>query len=442
MNKTKSVIALIALVVLIVFLAVFTFMPTKLNVGNYDYCSPINQFITSMDLAKANVITFEIEGTSSQEQLEETISILQNRLKLIDERLGVASIAESVVSVGQNSLSIQIPEDERITQTTIFSILGAQGELVISLNEKGTSPMIPYDNEGNELSWAECIESCVAIYDSTATSNPYGISLTVNEYGMEALKEGTADVSSDSTIYFILDGDIIGQPTISSQITTATSQITGYSSVETAQTLAIQFVSGQYPLTVTATSDYYETEVALGEDALKAVYMAVVAVVVLLIVFFIIKNGAVGFATALSFLSYLVVLAFAYAYLPLGQTLPLLAVVGFLFGFLLFAITNSVYAYIVRRQFSSSDKKSFQTAMMESFKTVAKIVIDVCILVFILAVIIALIAVGSLKEMAIAIAVGCVLCVLFTLFITKGFIKLVFNVVGDKNKIKLSEEVA
>lgn len=441
MNKTKSVITLTVFVLLIVFLAVFTFMPVKLPIGNYDYCSPINQIIYSMDLAEGHQISFKIDGATDENKLNETIAVLQNRLDLIEERLGVEGISDSIISINDSILNIQLPSDEQITPTTIFDILGGQGELVISLNEDGSDPFVPYDEEGNELSWAECIESCQAIYDSTATSNPYGINLTVNEYGLEALKEGTADVTESSTIYFILDGTIIGQPSISSQITTESSQITGYSSVQAAQTLAIQFVSGEYPLTITNTSDYTVVDSMLSKDALKLLYIAVMAVILLVVVFFIIKNGVMGWALSLSFLAYLILSVFAFAYLPLGQTAPLMAIVGFIFSLILYALLNGLYAYIVRRQFSSSDKKSFQTAMMESFKTLVKLVIDVCLVVFIVSVVITLIAIGTLKYMALTIAICDVVCILFTLLVTRGFIKLFGNLVSNSNKIKLSAEV-
>lgn len=441
MNKTKSVITMIVFVLLIVFLATFTFMPIKLQLGNYDYCSPINQIMYSIDLAEGNYVSFKINGVSNSDKLEKTISVMQNRLKLIEERLGVEGISDSVISINNDILNVQLANDDQITPSTIFAILGAQGELVISLAEDGSDPFIPYDEEGNELSWAECIESCIAIHDGTNNSNPYGISLEVNEYGLEALKAGTADVSSDSTIYFILDGNIIGQPSISAQITTATSQITGYAKPEIAQTLAIQFVGGEYPLTVVNTSDYYTVDPVLGADAIKAVYIAVIAIILVAIVLFVIKNGAVGWATTLSFLAYLVLSAFAFVYLPFGQTAPLMAIIGFVVSFGIFVFLNGMYAYIVRRQFSSSDKKSFQTATAEAFKTVVKVVIDVCVLVFIIAVAVAAISVGTLANMALAVAICDVVCILFTILVTKGFIKLIGNLVENKNKLKLSAEV-
>ena len=441
MNKTKSVITMIILALLIVCLTALTFMPVKIQLGNYDYCSPVNQLLYSMDLVEGNYVSFKVDGANDSDKLQETISILQNRLKLIQERLGVEGISDSVVSVNNDILNIQLPQDDQITYSTLFAIIGAQGELVISLSEDGSNPFIPYDEEGNELTWAQCIKSCVAIVDSTATSNPYGISLEVNEYGLEALKEGTKDVSSQSNIYFILDGQIIGQPTISSQITMATSQITGYPSVQSAQTLAIQFVSGQYPLNITNTNNYFTTDSVLGAQALKALFIAVMAIVLFTIIFFVVKNGAIGWATTLALMVYMVLAAFAIVYLPFGQTVPLMAIVGFVVGLVVFALINFFYAYVVRRQFSSSDKKSYQTAMDEAFKYVLKLVIDVCVVIFIVSVIVAIIAVGALRNMALMVAICDVICVLVTLLITKGFIKLVGNMTENKNKFKLSEEV-
>ena len=76
MNKTKSVVMLIIITVLILFLAVFSFWPTKIKMGVRDYSSPVNQFALSIDLADSNNVTFKIAEDATQEDLEATVAVL------------------------------------------------------------------------------------------------------------------------------------------------------------------------------------------------------------------------------------------------------------------------------------------------------------------------------------------------------------------------------
>ncbi len=440
MNKTKSIVLLSISVVLIIFLAVFCFMPAKLAIGNYDYYSPVNQLVHSLDLANGNYITFDIENADT-DKLDETISVLQNRMKLIEERLGVQGISQAILSTTNNTLSVQIPDDEEIDIGSMFNILGSQGDLVISLKEDGSEPFIPYDDEGNKLSWADCIEKCIAIYDNTASKNPYGISLTVNEYGLNALKEGTAGVKEDSTLYFIMDGEVIGKPSLKSQITNKTNQITGYNTVAMAQTLAIKFISGMYPLDITNTMDYQTVNPTLGENSLLALGIALLAVVVVSVVVFIVKYGLMGVAYALSLGLFLILLVLSYAYLPLNQYFSLSAAVGVLFGICVFIAYNLLFTKLLKRQYNSSDKKTFSTAFAEAYSYLLKIVLDSGVCLLLAAILFWIISTGIVSTFAMAIVFSTILSIVCVLLFTRGYIKSLRKITQDDKKFKLTAEV-
>lgn len=440
MNKNKSIVLLSISVVLIIFIAVFSFMPVKLAMGNYDYHSPVNQLVHSLDFANGNYITFDIEN-ADEDKKDETISVLQNRMKLIEERLGVQGISQAILSTTTNTLSVQIPDDEEIDMGTMFNILGSQGDLVISLNEDGSEPFIPYDDEGNELSWAECIEKCIAIYDNTASKNPFGISFTVNEFGLNALKEGTAGVTSESTLHFIMDGDVIGKPNLQNQITNRTNQITGYDSVKMAQTLAIKFISGMYPLQITNTMDYQTVNPTLGENALLAIGIALLVVLVASIVVFIVKHGLLGVASSLSLMIFIILLVLSYAYLPLNQYFSLSAAVGVLFGICVFVAYNLVFCRLIKRQYNLSDKKTFDTAFSEAYSQLLKVVIDSGVCILLAAIAFWIISVGVVSTIAMAVVFSIVLSAICVLLFTRGYIKRLRKITQDDKKFKLSAEV-
>lgn len=442
MNKTKSVVMLIIITVLILFLAVFSFWPTKIKMGVRDYSSPVNQFALSIDLADSNNVTFKIAEDATQEDLEATVAVLENRLKLIQDKLNVSGVEAADISIGNGVMTVRLPKDPNVSVGTILALLGTQGKLSITYGSDADSAtaITPVDVETKEeLKWADCIKSSNGIYDSS--TGYYGVSIEFDDNGLQALKSATSSVSSETYIYFMLDGNQITAVSISSQVTEPTFQFTGssLSSATAANTIAAELLLGEYPIEVTSTNSYTTSESVFGSDVTTVIYVAVLAVILLAVVFSIAKNGLIGLATTLSFLAYLVIYAFLFAFLPLGQVVSIATIVAFMFGFAMFIFVNGVYAYVLRCQYSSSDKKSFDTAAAEAFSFCWKLFVDVCVVVFLAGVVVSLIAIGSVQAMGIAVSVGAIICLVCSVLFTRWFVKLMFNATDNKNKFKIKE---
>ena len=120
MNKTKSVVMLIIITVLILFLAVFSFWPTKIKMGVRDYSSPVNQFALSIDLADSNNVTFKIAEDATREDLEATVAVLENRLKLIQDKLNVSGVEAADISIGNGVMTVRLPKDPNVSVGTIL----------------------------------------------------------------------------------------------------------------------------------------------------------------------------------------------------------------------------------------------------------------------------------------------------------------------------------
>ena len=139
MNKTKSVVMLIIITVLILFLAVFSFWPTKIKMGVRDYSSPVNQFALSIDLADSNNVTFKIAEDATQEDLEATVAVLENRLKLIQDKLNVSGVEAADISIGNGVMTVRLPKDPNVSVGTILALLGTQGKLSITYGSDADS---------------------------------------------------------------------------------------------------------------------------------------------------------------------------------------------------------------------------------------------------------------------------------------------------------------
>lgn len=438
MNKRKSITLLVISIVLILLLGVMTFCPVVVPLGNVDYHSPVTLIEYGLDLKGGSFVTFEVnknELSDSEyaEGFDEVIATLEDRMSLIESRMGIQGFTEALVasSPAEGLVSVEVPATESaLSISDVFGILGSKGELVISLNEDGSEPFIPKNAQGDELTWNECIVRADAIYDSSTSS--YGIYVEFDDFGLEALKEGTSAITSSTPIYFILDGETISNPNVSSQITSNYSQITGLSTPVAAQTMAIQFMSGSYPLDVVNTMDFNDVGAELGNDTANMLLLVYAVMSVIIIVAFIAVYRLMGVAFTLSFLFYLILLAFAIAFIPLAQFMSLAGFVGLFFGLAMFAAFNAVLLGNINSEFKKG--KSFELSFDDGFKKSVWTILNGAIVVLLGLILIWIIGTGSIEIFAMGATFSLVLGVIATFLFTRGYVKVLRGVSPDNDK--------
>ena len=438
MNKRKSITLLVISIVLILLLGVMTFCPVVVPLGNVDYHSPVTLIEYGLDLKGGSFVTFEVnknELSDSEyaEGFDEVIATLEDRMSLIESRMGIQGFTEALVasSPAEGLVSVEVPATESaLSISDVFGILGSKGELVISLNEDGSEPFIPKNAQGDELTWNECIVRADAIYDSSTSS--YGIYVEFDDFGLEALKEGTSAITSSTPIYFILDGETISNPNVSSQITSNYSQITGLSTPVAAQTMAIQFMSGSYPLDVVNTMDFNDVGAELGNDTANMLLLVYAVMSVLIIVAFIAVYRLMGVAFTLSFLFYLILLAFAIAFIPLAQFMSLAGFVGLFFGLAMFAAFNAVLLGNINSEFKKG--KSFELSFYDGFKKSVWTILNGAIVLLLGLILIWIIGTGSIEIFAMGATFSLVLGLIATFLFTRGYVKVLRGVSPDNDK--------
>ncbi len=438
MNKRKSITLLVISIVLILLLGVMTFCPVVVPLGNVDYHSPVTLIEYGLDLKGGSFVTFEVnknELSDSEyaEGFDEVIATLEDRMSLIESRMGIQGFTEALVasSPAEGLVSVEVPATESaLSISDVFDILGSKGELVISLNEDGSEPFIPKNAQGDELTWNDCIVRADAIYDSSTSS--YGIYVEFDDFGLEALKEGTSAITSSTPIYFILDGETISNPNVSSQITSNYSQITGLSTPVAAQTMAIQFMSGSYPLDVVNTMDFNDVGAELGNDTANMLLLVYAVMSILIIVAFIAVYRLMGVAFTLSFLFYLILLAFAIAFIPLAQFMSLAGFVGLFFGLAMFAAFNAVLLGNINSEFKKG--KSFELSFDDGFKKSVWTILNGAIVVLLGLILIWIIGTGSIEIFAMGATFSLVLGVIATFLFTRGYVKVLRGVSPDNDK--------
>lgn len=107
--------------------------------GNVDYHSPVTLIEYGLDLKGGYFVTFEVnknELSDSEyaEGFDEVIDTLEDRMSLIESRMGIQGFTEALVasSPAEGLVSVEVPATESaLSISDVFDILGSKGELVI-----------------------------------------------------------------------------------------------------------------------------------------------------------------------------------------------------------------------------------------------------------------------------------------------------------------------
>lgn len=438
MNKRKSITLLVISIVLIVILGVMTFCPVVVPLGSVDYHSPITLIEYGLDMKGGSFVTFEVNRNELSESeysegFEDVIATLEDRMSLIESRMGIQGFTEALVasSLSEGLISVEVPAtSSALSISQVFAILGSRGELVISLNEDGSEPFVPHNDQGDELAWSDCIVGADAIYDPTSSS--YGIMIEFDDFGLEALKEGTSAITSSTPIYFILDGETISNPNVTSQISSNFSQITGMQTTVEAQTMAIQFMSGSYPLEVVNTMDFNDVGAELGDKAADMILLVFAVVCVLIVVAFLLLYKLMGVASMLSMLIYLILLAFGIAFVPLAQFMSLAGFIGLFFGLAMFASFNAVMLGNIKSECKKG--KSFELAFDDGFKKSVWTILNGAIVVLLGLILIWVIGTGSIEIFAMGATFSLVIGVISVFLFTRGYVKVLRGIAPNNDK--------
>ena len=131
MSKKKSIICLSILVFVMLFVAVFSVMPT-FQVGLYDYKSPLSSIKLGLDLKGGVYVTFEVDQ-ESLENVENVDDAIANTAKIMQDRLAAKGYTEATVTAvnnstsGINNIRVEIPDVSDPDE--VFDILAKPAKL-------------------------------------------------------------------------------------------------------------------------------------------------------------------------------------------------------------------------------------------------------------------------------------------------------------------------
>lgn len=422
MSKRKSIICLSILVFVMLFVAVFSVMPS-FQVGLYDYQSPLSQIKLGLDLKGGVYVTFEVDE-ESLEDVDDVDAAITNTAKIMQDRLAAKGYTEAVVTAvnstsGAKNIRVEIPDVSNPDEA--FEILSKPASLEIRIK-----------SETGELATdSQNIVSAVAVIDQKNTEY-YAVQLQLNRQGQSDMAYATSAskiTHGTDQIFFLLDGEVISQPTVQGQITGEYSTISGQMTREQAEALAIQISSGAYEISFKDQIERRVVSATLGEEAIQTVLIAGVVSLALIIVFLVIFYGAFGVAACLALLGYTILMILALALLPFVQlTLP--GIAGIILGIGMAVDANIIMFERIKDEYRNG--KSFSSAYQDGFKRSLSAIIDSNITTLIGGITLWALATGSVQGFAVTLVFSVVISLFSALFLTRLFANLLMPITGEE----------
>ncbi|SDB26722.1 protein translocase subunit SecD [Eubacterium oxidoreducens] len=403
MKKSKSIVAIIIIVAIIAALGYYAFGVLSATKDKEDAGIKLG-----LDLAGGVSITYEaVDGAPSSEDMADTIYKLQRRAESY-------STEASVYQQGDDRITIEIPGVSDANEV---------------LEELGTPGSLEFQTPDGEafLDGDDIADAQAASTGSDVNDSGYVVELTLTDEAAETFAEITGEYVGQQ-LPIVYDGETISSPTVQSQITGGTAQITGMDSYEEAEELASMIRIGSLSVEL----EEVQSEVVsaqLGSDAistsLKAAAIGLAIVMILLIIFYAVPGVVAAIALAL----YTALVVSVINVFDVTLTLPGIAGIILSIGM---AVDANVIIFARIREELAADH-SVLVSIKSGFKKGLSAIVDGNITTLIAAAVLGARGSGSVRGFAATLAIGIVLS-MFTALVISRILMLSFYGLGVKNE--------
>ena len=427
MKKSRAVISLL-LVAAISGLMAYTVLIGfgKGHRGSY------HNIKKGLDLAGGASITYQAVGEEppSQEDLNDTKYKLQRR---VDQY----STEAQVYTEGTDRLNIEIPGISGVAETNqILEDLGRPGSLYfirqtddagnqnyqLGVTEDGrveyvlTKELDQIIADGDAVVTGTQVTDAKAGYQQDDMGNKeIVVSLTFDDTGREAFAQATTKAfSAGETIGIYYDGHFISVPSVQAAITDGRAVITGESTIEDAENLASTIRIGGLKVELERLRSQI-VGAQLGQDAIRTSKFAGLIGFCLVALLMIIVYLLPGFTAVLALIIYILMMAIVLNGFDITLTLP--GIAGILLSIGMAVDANVIIFARVREELANGI--GVKTAIRNGYSKALSAIIDGNVTTLIAAAVLAVLGSGTVKGFAYTLAIGIVLSMITSLFVTR-----------------------
>lgn len=418
MSKTKAIVILTIIIVIIIGLALLIFPLNgedsfPIGKSNYDFFWISKSIKLGLDLEGGMYAIYEADltGLDSQAEIDKAMEGTIANLKTLLFSKGYTEA--TVTRQGEKNIRVEIPAVSDTEQ--LIQLLGEPAKLEFK------------DESGNVLIvGSKHLEDASAMY----YNGSYAVSLSFNSDGTKAFAEATqANLNKKIIIY--VNGEQIIDPTVNSAITDGNAIITGNYTYEQANKLAVQLKAGTFevPLKPKQTSTISAT---LGQNALKISIMAGFIGLAAVIVFMLLVYRGLGVMASVALLLYTELLVLLLAIVPWVQlTLPGIAGVILSIGM---AVDANVLIFERMKDERRINNKSIPSSVRAGFKSAMVAIVDSNITTILGAIVMMIFGSTEIQSFGISLIIGVALSMFTAVTISRVLVNvsLAFN---DTNEI-------
>ncbi len=404
MSKIKSIVVLCITVILMGILSVACFANFAIPGSIKDYNSIMSLIGRGIDLSGGYYVVLTPELGSDQADADATID---SAMEVLRSRLDDKGFTEATISRQDgNRIRVEVPEVDNADE--ILSIIGSTGTLSFQ------------DSTKHEWLSGDDIKSAYVGQDNQ--NGGYVCVLNFTNEGISKFSEATKAIKdmSDTKMYIYLGDTVVSQPTVNSQITDDSAQITGFATYDEAEAVASVIESGRLPIEYTV-SEARSISARLGEKAISTSLLAAGIGLALVFVLMIIMYRGLGAASCLSLITYVLMYIVLLAIVPNIQlTLP--GIAGILLSIGMAVDANVIIFERIKHEYASG--KMVNSAIDSGFKRALVTIVDGNVTTILSAIVLWILCPGTIKGFAITLLIGIVLSLIASLLFTRWFVKL------------------
>lgn len=436
LTKGWSSAILVIFVVLMVLGIVFAFVPLQdgeLGIVNY------NNFASNIKLGldlkggvyavfavdKQDFIENKYEGdTSKTEQVDYAFdSAVKGTVSRLTKLLTDRGYTEAQVTVngsGDNQkIRVEVPDVNDPDE--LFDLIAKPATLTMYEANVDSQGNITKANDTLLVSGSDIQEASVGMDEGA-----YVIQLQFNKAGTKKFADATSSLSG-KRIGIFLDGRPLMAPTVNQTISDGRAIITGDYTLEEAEAYAVQIQSGALGVKLSMDSSSV-ISATLGKDAINHGLIAGGVGLLIIFIIMIARYRLLGVAASLSLIFFALTYVFILSIFPWVQlTLP--GIAGILLSIGMAVDANVIIFERIRELMSGNNQRDIKQSVSTGFKNSLSAIIDGNVTTLIGAIVLAVVAVSSIKGFAITLLIGILISLVSSLLITRLLIKcfLAFN---------------
>ena len=405
-NVIKIIIAVI-IVLALAYLAIF-----GLKIGDKQIIKGAKSVNTGLDISGGVSIIYQAKAEAGTVISEEDLTKAKT---VITKRLEAKNIFDYLVRTDSTSsqISVDIPADiNDQSKDPLQAVEGLDKTAKIMFKDPDGNVLL----EGDDIKDAKYSEDAT---DNTGLPSPHVV-LEFSDEGTKKFSEATGNlVGKAMSIY--LDDTEIAAPVVNSKIESSTAIITMGQGTYTekksqAEQYAMLISSGALPFSLDVISKEYIGPY-IGQQALEISVKAGIIALILICIIMICIYRLPGFVSSLSLIAYVSIILLVLSNTGISITLP--GVAG-----LILSIGMAVDAnVIIFERFKEEIKNNtgYKKAFVKSFKNAMAAIIDGNVTTFLVALLLYIFGVGTIKGFGIVLVIG-TLASLFTSVVVTRFV--------------------